>query len=119
MKMKTVLILSGGLDSSVLAHVLAREQQHEVLALTVNYGQRHKKEIEAAAMIATGLGIEHKVIDLTSILPLIEGSALTSPEIAVPHGHYEAESMKKTVVPNRNMILLSLAAAWAISRKAN
>lgn len=117
--MKTVLILSGGLDSSVLAYVLANEQKHEVLALTVNYGQRHNKEIAAAKAICEGLDIEHQIADLTPIKNLLAGSALTSPEIEVPEGHYADASMKKTVVPNRNMLLLSIAGAWAISRKAD
>lgn len=117
--MKTVLILSGGLDSSVLAYVLAREQRHEVLALTVNYGQRHSKEIAAAKAICEGLDLEHKIADITNLTPLLAGSSLTSDDIKVPEGHYTDESMKATVVPNRNMLLLAIAGAWAISRKAN
>jgi 7-cyano-7-deazaguanine synthase len=115
---KTVLILSGGLDSSILAYILAKEQMHTVLALSVNYGQRHSKELESAAFIAKELGIQHEIADLSGIRRLLAGSALTSDHIPVPEGHYEAESMKQTVVPNRNMLLLSIAGAWAISQGA-
>ena len=54
-----------------------------------------------------------------SLNPLLSGSSLTSPDIQVPEGHYEDESMKATVVPNRNMILLSIATGWAISTGAS
>lgn len=116
--MHVVLIYSGGLDSTVLLHHL-RAEGHAVRALSVNYGQRHGRELEAAAHITKKLGIEHRVADLRAIAPLLAGSSLTSADIAVPEGHYEAESMKATVVPNRNMLLLALAAAWAISLKAD
>lgn len=113
---KTVAIYSGGLDSSVLVrHLLA--EGDEVLALTIDYGQRHRREIEAARANAAAWGIEWRLADLTSITPLLAGSSLTSSDIAVPHGHYAEESMKLTVVPNRNMMMLAVAAAWAFGRK--
>jgi 7-cyano-7-deazaguanine synthase len=116
--MHVVLIYSGGLDSTVLLHHL-RADGHHVRALSINYGQRHGRELEAAALFAKRLGIEQRVADLRAIAPLLAGSSLTSGNIAVPEGHYEAESMKATVVPNRNMLLLALATAWAISLKAD
>ncbi|WOO42564.1 7-cyano-7-deazaguanine synthase QueC [Rubellicoccus peritrichatus] len=116
--MKTVLIYSGGLDSTVLLYSLHRAG-HELLTLSVNYGQRHSKELDAAAAITTQLGIEHRVVDLTTLTPLLANSSLTDVDIAVPEGHYAEETMKATVVPNRNMILLSVAAGWAISMKAD
>ena len=115
--MKAVLTYSGGLDSTVLLHHL-RAAGHVMYALSVNYGQRHARELESAARLAGAIGVTHQVADLTSIRPLLAGGSLTSAGIEVPDGHYEEEAMKATVVPNRNMILLSLATAWAVSLKA-
>jgi len=115
--MKMVLTYSGGLDSTVLLYEL-RRQGHEVKCLSVDYGQRHRKEIEAAAAICRELGVEHRVADLRAVQPLLAGSALTD-DLPVPEGRYDDASMKQTVVPNRNMILLSLAIAWAVSLKAD
>lgn len=114
--MKIVLCFSGGMDSSVLLHEMLNEG-HQVKAISINYGQRHLKELEIAKSITASLGIEHKIMDLSPIAELLCGSALTDKSISVPHGHYQAENMKLTVVPNRNMIFLSLAAAWALSLK--
>lgn len=114
--MKSVVVHSGGMDSTVLLHHLLAEGD-EVKALTIDYGQRHRKEIDAARSLAANLGVEHRVADLSSLAPLLAGSALTSDEIDVPEGHYAEASMKATVVPNRNMILLAVAAGWAISSR--
>ena len=84
-----------------------------------DYGQRHRVELECAAKIIAPLGIRHETADLRSISNLLGGSSQTDDSVEVPLGHYEAENMKQTVVPNRNMILLSLAAAWAIGEKAD
>jgi len=115
--MKVVLIYSGGLDSTVLLYYL-RRQGHDVYSLSVDYGQRHRKEIEAASAICGELGVEHRVADLRTVRPLLGGSALTD-DLPVPEGRYDDVRMKQTVVPNRNMILLSLAIAWAVSLKAD
>jgi len=115
--MKTVLIYSGGLDSTVLLAKLHGEGR-EVKALSINYGQRHRRELEHAKKICALLNIEHQIADLSALKPLLAGSSQTSDEIAVPHGHYAAENMKLTVVPNRNMLMLAVAGAWAISIKA-
>lgn len=116
--MKTILIYSGGMDSTVLLYQLLNEG-NEVKALSVDYGQRHKKEIDAARAIADRLGVEHRVADLTGITSMLGGSSLTSSDIDVPEGHYAEDNMKATVVPNRNMIMLSVAAGWAISTKCD
>ena len=118
MKRKTVLIYSGGMDSTVLLYDLLAEGD-EVATLSINYGQRHRRELEAAEAIAGCLGVEHHTADLSALRPLLAGSSQTSAGIAVPHGHYAAETMKLTVVPNRNMLMLAVAGAWAISRKAD
>lgn len=115
--MNTILIYSGGLDSTVLLHHLIH-QGHKVKCLSVDYGQRHKKEILSAQYFCDKLKVEHQIADLSSITKLISSSALTS-EVAVPNGHYAEDSMKITVVPNRNMIMLSVAIGWAINEKFN
>jgi len=112
--MKTVLIHSGGLDSTVLLYHL-RKSGHELHALSVDYGQRHRCELERATSVCKQLGLPHQTAHLSSIQSLLAGSSLTSPEIEVAEGHYTEESMKSTVVPNRNMILLALATGHALS----
>lgn len=114
--MKTVLIFSGGMDSATLLwHLLAAGD--EVICLGVDYGQRHRKELEAAAELARIAGVEFQVADLSALRPFLAGSSQTSDDVPVPDGHYAEETMKATVVPNRNMLMLSVAGAWAISRK--
>lgn len=117
MAQKVVVIYSGGMDSfTVLNRAIA--DGYEVYPLSFDYGQRHKKELDYAARACTNLGVPHKIVDISAINQLIGGSSLTS-EIDVPEGHYAEESMKQTVVPNRNMILLSLAIGYAVSLEAN
>lgn len=113
---KVVLIYSGGLDSTVLLAKLLKEKQ-EVKALSINYGQRHRRELEAATRICKQLTVEHRIADLSGLKPLLAGSSQTDDSVAVPHGHYAADNMKLTVVPNRNMLMLAVAGAWAISLK--
>lgn len=112
--MKTILVYSGGLDSTVLLYHLLAEGQ-EVHALSVNYGQRHRCELERAAEICAQAQVPHQTADLAAVQPLLAGSSLTSPEIEVSEGHYTEETMKSTVVPNRNMILLALATGHGLS----
>ena len=116
MSNKVVVIYSGGMDSFTVLNRAVAEGK-EVYALTFNYGQRHVKEIEVAQKVCAQLGVSHKVIDIREINSLLAGSSLTD-DIDIPEGHYEEESMKSTVVPNRNMVLLSLAIADAVSLKA-
>jgi len=115
--MKAVIILSGGVDSTTLLYDII-DDFDEVLALTFNYNQKHSKEIEFAKRTCQKLGIEQKIIDLP-ILGEIAPSSLTRENIEVPEGHYEDENMKQTVVPNRNMVMLSLATSYAIGKKAH
>lgn len=105
--MKTIVICSGGLDSVSLAHMVARE--HELTRLvSFDYGQRHRKELAYAALCSQHLKVPHDIIDLRGIGAALTGSALTD-DIDVPDGHYEEESMRVTVVPNRNAIMLTVA----------
>lgn len=109
---RTVTLLSGGMDSTTALALAAREST-PVLALSVDYGQRHAKELDAAAAIAQHYGVPHRVLDLTGWGRLLTGSALTDPSVAVPHGHYAAPNMAVTVVPNRNATMLMAAAGIA------
>ena len=109
MTQKAVVLLSGGLDSATVL-ALARAQGFECYALSVDYGQRHHSELEAAHRVATMLAThEHRVINID--LTAFGGSALTDTRIAVPQ--QPSEGIPLTYVPARNTIMLSLALAWA------
>lgn len=116
--MKSVVILSGGMDSTVALHATYKETK-DIAAISIHYGQRHSRELDMAAAQCKLLGIPHKIVDLSSLRDVLTGSSQTDASVAVPHGHYAEENMKKTVVPNRNMILLAVAAAYGISLKAD
>jgi len=137
-------IVSGGLDSTTLVYDML-DKGYRPHLLSFDYGQRHKKELTFARATAQRLGLEFHVIDLRGITELISNSALTSlpsrtyelltdgenlqvgkpvnmydvavPAIEVPEGHYAEDTMKQTVVPNRNMIMLSIAAGVAVNNK--
>lgn len=117
----TVVLLSGGLDSAtVAAECLHRGRQ--VLALTVDYGQRHRAEIAAALQVAQELGVqEHLVIPLD--LSLFGGSALTDLQTQVPKARSAQDSVEPSIpvtyVPARNTVFLSLALALAEARGAD
>lgn len=110
-----VICLSGGLDSTVLAY-RAHAFVATLVAVSVDYGQRHVKEIDSARLTAERLGAEHVTVDLSSLGSLLT-SALTT-DMEMPEGHYAEESMKATVVPNRNAILATIAYGIAVARQA-
>mgnify|MGYP002777942446 CR=1 FL=1 len=110
---KAVVLLSGGLDSMVCA-ALAREAGFRVIALTIDYGQRHRVELEAARQIAKAHADEHVVLPLD--LRAFGGSALTA-DMAVPKSGV-GEGIPVTYVPARNTIFLSLALGLAEARGA-
>jgi 7-cyano-7-deazaguanine synthase len=113
-KRKTVVVFSGGLDSTTLLyHLIALG--HEVKAISFDYGQRHRKELDAARAIASLLSIEHRIVNVSGLAEIFGANALTNESVAVPHGVYSAETMHVTVVPNRNMIMISIATGWAIA----
>ena len=109
--MRAVVLLSGGLDSYTAA-AIAKDQRFALCALTIDYGQRHAREVEAARAIARALGVERHVA-LAIDLRAFGGSSLTSTE-PVPHGRdIDAAGIPSTYVPARNTIFLSLALGWA------
>lgn len=110
---KAVVIYSGGMDSFTVLH-LALKQGYELYPLTFDYGQRHAKEVEYAQKVCVSLQLPLKVLDIRVINQLMQSSSLTQDGLEIPEGHYKEESMKSTVVPNRNMILLSLAIGYAV-----
>ena len=114
--MNIIAIVSGGLDSAVMLRKLLNDG-HAVRSLSFNYGQRHAKELVFADEMSRLWQVSHETADLRGIAHLLAGSSLTSAEVAVPEGHYTEESMKATVVPNRNMIMISVAVGWAVSLK--
>ena len=112
--MNTFVICSGGLDSVTLAEKTAQEHTLSGL-ISFDYGQRHKKELEFARRCAARLDVPHEIIDISHVGALLSGSALTD-DVDVPDGHYAEESMKITVVPNRNAIMLAIAYGMAASK---
>lgn len=105
-------IVSGGMDSATLAYWLV-DRGHNPHVLSFDYGQRHRRELDAAREIADRLGAPFDLIDISPVQPLLKGSSLTDPAVPTPHGHYAEESMRQTVVPNRNAIMLSIA--WGVA----
>jgi 7-cyano-7-deazaguanine synthase len=109
--MRAIVLLSGGLDSYTAA-AIAKAEGFTVCALTVQYGQRHAREIEAARKVARALGVE-KHLELPVDLRAIGGSALTA-DIAVPRDRdLGSPEVPQTYVPARNTIFLALALGWA------
>jgi 7-cyano-7-deazaguanine synthase len=110
---KAVILLSGGLDSATTAAIAASEG-YRLHALSVDYGQRHRFELEAAQRVATALQVaEHKIVQID--LAAWGGSALTA-DIAVPQGRSGeaiAQGIPVTYVPARNTVLLALALGYA------
>ncbi|MEU3342350.1 7-cyano-7-deazaguanine synthase QueC [Streptomyces sp. NPDC006668] len=112
-----VVVLSGGMDSTTLmAHYAAL--RYQLVAVTVDYGQRHSKEIDSARAVAAHYDARHHVVDLSGFGSVLTGSALTDDSVRVPDGHYAEQSMRATVVPNRNAVLANVAASVAVAERA-
>lgn len=108
---KAVVLLSGGLDSATTL-ALARQAGYACYCLSLDYGQRHRAELDAAALLAKSLGaIAHRVLQLD--LAAFGGSALTDLSLNVPTAASNTAEIPITYVPARNTILLSLALAWS------
>ncbi len=116
---RAVVVISGGLDSTTMAYSL-RAEGYALSAISFDYGQRHRKELDFAERVAADLDAEWTLIDLhaAGLTSILTGSALTDETVTVPDGHYADESMRITVVPNRNAIMLSIACALAVTRGA-
>ena len=110
----SLIIYSGGLDSTVLLHYLASENKLKG-ALGVCYGQRHLRELDYARENCKKLGVPFELADISALINVFGKNSLTDTSTEVPDGDYNEDNMKSTVVPNRNMILLSIAAARAIA----
>jgi 7-cyano-7-deazaguanine synthase len=109
--MKAVVLLSGGLDSYTAA-AMTKSDGFELYALTIEYGQRHAREVEAARAVARALGVARH-LELQVDLRAIGGSSLTT-DAAVPRDRdFAAPGIPSTYVPARNTIFLSLALGWA------
>ena len=113
---RAVVVASGGMDSGTLAwhyHTLG----YDLHLVGFNYGQRHSKELDFLFNQANRLGADVTIMDMRWLKDHLRGSSLTSDEIVVPDGRYDEESMKITVVPNRNAIMISLAVGLAVAEK--
>ncbi len=113
-RVEVVVLLSGGIDSSTLLYLLD-SQGYDCYPIVFDYGQRHRKEMVAAGLVWRSIHPEKykrlKLVDLTSLTELLPSTLTGKGEI--PNGHYADAVMSQTVVPNRNMILLSIAAGYA------
>lgn len=108
---KAVVLLSGGMDSATCCYE-AKAAAYQLYALTVNYGQRSQRELEAAQAVAHAAGaVEHRLYNMD--LTLWGGSALTDASLEIPSQGVDTATIPITYVPARNTILLSLALSWA------
>lgn len=118
---KVIVLLSGGMDSTVLLASYVHKNI-ECEAISLDYGQRHARELIAAENVADYYGVHLTIVELAlSCEQLFSGakSSQVGDRVDVPHGHYAAETMKTTIVPNRNMLLIALAGARAAATGSN
>lgn len=115
-KKEVVVIMSGGMDSTVLLYQCLKYAR-TVRALGIDYGQRHRRELDYAQRTCESLRVPFRVVDLSALSAVLPGSSQTDISVPVPEGHYSEETMKATVVPNRNMIMLSIAIGHAVAHK--
>lgn len=117
----SVVIVSGGMDSVTLLHYLVKQQRHAPAVLTFTYGQKHSKEVVFARRQAEMAGCaNHFEIDLSLLTPAFASSALVSPALAIPDmAAVQGDPQPPTYVPNRNMIFLAIAAAFAEAQGAS
>lgn len=115
--MRALVVLSGGMDSATaLAHVVDLMDPSQVETITFNYGSKHNaKENECAKLLSAHYGVQNTLVELPFVGTLFASDLLKSGG-DIPEGHYAEENMKRTVVPFRNGIMLSVAAGFAESR---
>ena len=120
-KMDCVAIVSGGMDSVTLLHYLVKHEHLAPAVITYQYGQKHAREIECAQYNVAALGCpDHRIVDLTDLAYLFATSALVGKSVSIPTiEDVQGNPQPATYVPNRNMIFLSLAAAYAESVGVN
>lgn len=113
--MKSVVLVSGGVDSTTLLHYVVKELKREVKALTILYGQKHAKEIDCSKYQCNLLNVPFEIIDLSFLAPYFSSSSLvqTSQESIPDVVEVLGDPQPSTYVPNRNMIFLAIAAAYA------
>jgi 7-cyano-7-deazaguanine synthase len=117
----TLVIVSGGMDSVTLLHYLVKKESKKPVVLTFSYGQKHTREIDCAIYQVKALRyMKHQIIDLSFLAPAFSSSALVSRDMAIPSiDKVRGDPQPLTYVPNRNMIFLSIAAAFAESLGIN
>jgi 7-cyano-7-deazaguanine synthase len=117
----SVAIVSGGMDSVTLLHALVKQEHRTPAVLTFAYGQKHSQEIACARYQAALLGCtDHEVMDLSTVTPAFAASALVSSDVAIPAIEaVRGDPQPATYVPNRNLVFLSIAVAYAESRQAS
>lgn len=111
-----VLVYSGGLDSTTVLYDLL-DRGYKVVAMSVNYGQKHSQELEQAKMICDKLGVEQIMLDLSNV-SIFQTNWLVNKELEIKDGLYDKEVIESTMVLNRNSILANYAIAYAMNRKA-
>lgn len=123
--MKAIICFSGGMDSTALASMYLRAG-YGLELISFDYGQRHgAAELYAGARVATRLDtweiapVTRRIVSMGWLGALLPGSALTDPDVDVPDGHYAEESMRSTVVPNRNAVMANIAIAAASASGAD
>jgi len=115
---KVIVVLSGGMDSATLLYHI-KDMGAEPIAISFDYNQKHRKELQSARELITYTATKQwKIFDLYDLADITGKSSLTNEDTAVPEGHYTDQSMRSTVVPNRNMVMLSIAASWAVNEGA-
>lgn len=112
-----VAVVSGGMDSVTMAHQLVAEG-HRVHLVAVDYGQRHRRELDCARAAARRLGTTYDEVDLTSVGRLMRGSSLTDPAVPVPDAGRAPAGANPDIVPNRNAVLLAVAFTVAVVERA-
>jgi 7-cyano-7-deazaguanine synthase len=119
---KAICVVSGGMDSVAALYHTYDNLTRNIIVISFDYGQRHQKELGFAAMHAETLGLPWVAVGMQFLGQLFADfgskSSLVNDDIDVPEGHYAEESMKATVVPNRNMIMASIAAGVAVAAQA-